>query len=68
MIETEMLRSRLESLRSDYAGGERALHELDGRREQLVADLLRVSGAIQVLEELLSTETAAPTDAPHAVP
>jgi hypothetical protein len=45
--------ARLAELREDQAGGQAALRELDERRERLVTSLLRVGGAIQVLEELL---------------
>jgi hypothetical protein len=47
------LAARLAELRQDQAGGQAALRELDERRERLVTSLLRVGGAIQVLEELL---------------
>jgi hypothetical protein len=47
------LAARLAELREDRTGGQAALRELDERRERLVTSLLRVGGAIQVLEELL---------------
>ncbi|GGL14606.1 hypothetical protein [Nocardia jinanensis] len=43
---------RLAELRAELATGERTLAELDQRREQLVTSMLRISGAVQVLEEL----------------
>jgi hypothetical protein len=43
---------RLIELREELASGERALAELDQRREHLVSSMLRISGAVQVLEEL----------------
>ncbi|MCW3494223.1 hypothetical protein [Microbacterium sp. SSM24] len=46
--------TRLVLLRRQLAEGEAALAEHDGQREQLVANLLRLSGAIQVLTELLA--------------
>lgn len=54
MIEDTTIATRLAELRSDHEQGERALRELDARREQLQVTLLRVGGAIQVLEELLA--------------
>ena len=54
---------RLMELREELANGERALAELDERREQLVTSMLRISGAVQVLEELADLEKQAP-DAP----
>ena len=43
---------RLRQLRADQAAGEASLRELDQRRELLTASLLRLGGAIQVLEEM----------------
>lgn len=47
--------ARLARLRADLAEGERALADLDRRRDQLSATLLRISGAVTVLEELLDS-------------
>lgn len=55
MIEQHALIHRLDELRADFAEGQRALRELDVRRDELTADLLRVSGAVRALEELLET-------------
>jgi hypothetical protein len=48
---------RLTELREELATGERALAELDQRREHLVTSMLRISGAVQVLEELAAPDT-----------
>lgn len=48
--------TRLTQLRRQLAEGESALAELDAQREQLVANLLRISGAVQVLAELVPGE------------
>jgi hypothetical protein len=53
VIEQNALIHRLDELRADFAEGQRALRELDVRRDELTADLLRVSGAVRALEELL---------------
>ena len=45
---------RLERLRAEYAAGERLLVELEARQASLRQSMLRISGAIQVLEELLT--------------
>jgi hypothetical protein len=45
------LQERLDALRNEFRNGQQALAELDARRENLRATLLRISGAIQVLEE-----------------
>lgn len=55
MIEQNVLIHRLDELRADFAEGQGALRELDVRRDQLTADLLRVTGAVRALEELLET-------------
>jgi prefoldin subunit 5 len=44
---------RLNELRSEYQRGQAQLAMLDQRRQDLRDTLLRISGAIQVLEELL---------------
>jgi prefoldin subunit 5 len=45
-------RDRLQRLRSELEAGERQLQLLDERRAHLRDTLLRIAGAIQVLEEL----------------
>lgn len=52
----EVAGTRLAQLRRQLAEGESALAELDAQREQLVANLLRISGAVQVLAELVPGE------------
>jgi len=52
----EVAGTRLTQLRRQLAEGESALAELDAQREQLVANLLRISGAVQVLAELVPGE------------
>jgi len=47
------LRQRLETLRSEYEKGQKTLGELEGQVTNLRATLLRISGAIQVLQEEL---------------
>jgi hypothetical protein len=46
------LARRLEELRRELAAGEAQLLDLDRRRAGMRETLLRISGAIQVLEEL----------------
>lgn len=43
---------RLQELQEEYRKGQQMLLELDERRAQLNNTLLRISGAIQVLQEL----------------
>jgi hypothetical protein len=48
----EKLLARLEELRAEFAKGERTLSDLETQTANVRATLLRISGAIQVLEEL----------------
>lgn len=50
----EALEARLASLREEKERGEQMLAELQARQSALRDTLLRISGAIQVLEEHLS--------------
>ncbi len=52
------LEQRLSELKSEFAAGQNMLVELEAKQADLHQTLLRISGAIQVLEELL---TAPPT-------
>lgn len=47
---------RLQELRKEFKMGEAQLEDLDRQRAQLRDTLLRISGAIQILEELLNLE------------
>jgi hypothetical protein len=57
---------RLAELRAEYEAGQRAMSELDTRRAALRDTLLRIAGAIQVLEEL-ATDPAVDAAAGPAV-
>ncbi|WP_394487646.1 hypothetical protein [Roseateles sp. BYS96W] len=56
----EQLEARLLDLRGEFATGQAAMAEIGRKQEELRAMLLRIGGAIQVLEELLG-QTAAHT-------
>jgi prefoldin subunit 5 len=43
---------RLQTLRKEFNTGQKQLAELDAQRARLMEAMLRISGAIQVLEEL----------------
>ncbi len=47
-----MLEQKLQELRYEYAKGQQQLAQLDQRRQELRETMLRISGAITVLEEL----------------
>lgn len=46
--------NRIKVLKHEYRLGEQALYDLDAKQLKLKETLLRISGAIQVLEELLA--------------
>lgn len=52
----EVIEHRLQLLATEYNAGHEMLAELDGRRANLQATLARISGAIQVLQELLQDD------------
>ena len=54
----EQLEKRLDELKTEYDQGEKMISDLDARREQVRQTLLRISGAVQILEELLKEEGA----------
>lgn len=61
----ERLQARLEELKRDFETGQARLRELEAQEARLRETMLRISGAIQVLEEELSqaqTERAAADD------
>lgn len=60
----ERLTARLQALREEYQNGRRMLADLDERREELHQTLLRISGAMQVVEELLAAPEAEGPPAP----
>jgi predicted nuclease with TOPRIM domain len=50
----EQLQNRLEALKAEFETGEKRLAELENQASMLRQTLLRISGAIQVLDEELS--------------
>ncbi len=49
----EQLEKRLQELKAEFESGQKMLAELDQKRANLEKTLLRISGAVQVLEEEL---------------
>jgi predicted nuclease with TOPRIM domain len=52
----EQLQKRLQELRSEYEAGQKMLADLEAQQTNLRGTLLRISGAMQVLEEVLGEE------------
>jgi DNA repair exonuclease SbcCD ATPase subunit len=58
----EQIEERLAALRQEFEAGRRMLAELEARQAELQQTLLRIGGAVQVLEELLGAEERADAD------
>ena len=57
----EQLEKRLTELKTEFENGQKMLSELDTKQANLRATLLRISGAIQAIEEMLAEpETVTP--------
>lgn len=56
----DRLEQRLQQLKSEYETGQKMLTELAEKEAQLRTTMLRINGAVQVLEELLAAEASAP--------
>ena len=52
----ERLEQRLLDLKAEFEAGREVMAELDAKQANIKSPLLRISGAIQVLEELLRAE------------
>jgi predicted nuclease with TOPRIM domain len=50
----EQLQQRLQSLKTEYAAEQKMLADLEAQQANLRDTLLRISGAIQILEETLN--------------
>jgi hypothetical protein len=60
----EQIEERLAALRQEFEAGRRMLADLEARQVELQQTLLRIGGAVQVLEELLGTGEPGSGDAP----
>jgi hypothetical protein len=55
----QRLEQRLKALRDELETGQKMLADVEARRVELQQTILRISGAVQVLEELLAAEPSA---------
>lgn len=53
------LRQRLAELRAEYDKGQKTLQDLESQAASLRSTLLRISGAVQVLQESLDEDASA---------
>lgn len=53
----QQLEQRLKELRTEFESGQKALAEIENKQANLRNTLLRISGAIQVLEEELTKQS-----------
>ena len=61
-MESTVLNARLESLRDQFRECVMRMEELDNAQQELREEMLRISGAAEVLEELLGAGGASATD------
>lgn len=54
----ENLQTRLDELKAEHERGQQMLQQAEAEANELRAQLLRISGAIQVLEELIDPDSA----------
>jgi predicted nuclease with TOPRIM domain len=62
----QQIQSRIEVLKREFETGQTKLRELEMQESRLRETLLRISGAIQVLEEMLESPTSGEEPAPQA--
>lgn len=55
----EQLQARLEVLKNEFEAGQARVRELERQESALRETMLRISGAIQVVQELLAAEDQA---------
>ena len=53
----EQIKHRLDQLKAEYQAGQTLMADLDKKRGELQQTLLRIEGAVQVLQELLRSSS-----------
>ena len=61
-IMRDQMEQRLEELKGEYEAGQKMLADLEQKKIALEQTMLRISGAIQVLEEMLAPDSSAPAE------
>jgi hypothetical protein len=56
----KQIEERLNALQAEFKAGQEILAELETRQSNVRSTLVRISGAIQVLEELLKEDPSTP--------
>ena len=67
----DLIESRMTELRNEFDAGRNLQQEMEARQEELNRSLLRISGAMQVLSELLSaadSHESTRTESDQAIP
>ena len=59
IMKEQQVEQRLQQLKLEFESGQKMLADLDAKKADLQQTLLRISGAIQVLEEMLIGENEA---------
>ena len=54
----DQMEQRLEELKHEYEAGQKMLADLEQKKMNLEQTMLRISGAIQVLEEMLAADSS----------
>ena len=62
----DQLQARLDELKKEFETGQNRLRELETEQAYVRETLLRISGAIQVLQELLKQDAAASAETVEA--
>lgn len=64
----ERIEQRLGELRAEFESGQKMLADLENQQANLKTTLLRISGAIQALEELINHPEGSVIDNNHSDP
>jgi prefoldin subunit 5 len=62
-MDRNSIAQRLQQLKDERSAGDAQLQQLDARKRELQQTLLRIDGAIQVLEEFLRDQEEPPASA-----